>query len=182
MHPTSALRVRRMARCALFAALTAVCSQLALPTPWGVPVDLALFAVYLAGVMQGPLWGAASQGVFLLLAAVGLPVMAGLRGGPAAVFGITGGYALGYLAAAAIPGALCTRRRSTVWLCGAMALGCAACYLFGSVWCAALTGADLLTTLALYVLPYLPGDAAKIALAAALARALDERLPQGGRL
>ena len=33
---------------AFFAALTAVCSQIALPMPWGVPVNLALLAVCLA--------------------------------------------------------------------------------------------------------------------------------------
>ena len=43
-------RLHKMVGCALFAALTAVCSQLAIPMPWGVPINLALFAVYMAGV------------------------------------------------------------------------------------------------------------------------------------
>ena len=64
-------RLHKMVGCALFAALTAVCSQLAIPMPWGVPINLALFAVYMAGTMLGPVWGAASQLVYLLLAAVG---------------------------------------------------------------------------------------------------------------
>ena len=72
-------RLHKMVGCALFAALTAVCSQLAIPMPWGVPINLALFAVYMAGTMLGPVWGAASQLVYLLLAAVGVPVMAGSR-------------------------------------------------------------------------------------------------------
>ena len=42
-----------MVLCALFAALTAVCSQIAIPMPWGVPINLALFAVYMAGTMLG---------------------------------------------------------------------------------------------------------------------------------
>ena len=61
-------RLHKMVGCALFAALTAVCSQLAIPMPWGVPINLALFAVYMAGTMLGPVWGAASQLVYLLLA------------------------------------------------------------------------------------------------------------------
>ena len=76
-------RLHKMVGCALFAALTAVCSQLAIPMPWGVPINLALFAVYMAGTMLGPVWGAASQLVYLLLAAVGVPVMAGMQGGRA---------------------------------------------------------------------------------------------------
>ena len=89
-------RLHKMVGCALFAALTAVCSQLAIPMPWGVPINLALFAVYMAGTMLGPIWGAASQLVYLLLAAVGVPVMAGMQGGPAVLLGKTGGYAIGY--------------------------------------------------------------------------------------
>ena len=54
-------RVRRMVACALFAALTAVCSQISVPMPWGIPINLALFAVYMAGAMLGPVWGAASE-------------------------------------------------------------------------------------------------------------------------
>ena len=88
-------RLHKMVGCALFAALTAVCSQLAIPMPWGVPINLALFAVYMAGTMLGPIWGAASQLVYLLLAAVGVPVMAGMQGGPAVLLGKTGGYAIG---------------------------------------------------------------------------------------
>ncbi len=179
--PTSAARTRRMALCALFTALTAVCSQVALPTPWGVPVNLALFGVYLAGTLLGPWWGAASQGVYLALAAFGLPVMAGFQGGPAALFGRTGGYALGYLLAAAVTGALCQKRRGFACLCAAMALGCAGCYAFGTVWFIALTGMAPRAALGLCVLPFLPGDAVKIALAAGLTRILDRRLPGGWR-
>ena len=114
MYTTQHLRLRRMMLCALFTALTAVCSQIALPMPWGIPVNLALFAVYLAGVRLGPVWGAVSQLVYLGLAAVGVPVMAELSGGPAALFGRTGGYAIGYLAAALITGALAARRQTSI--------------------------------------------------------------------
>lgn len=177
-----AARVHAMTLCALFAALTAVCSQIALPTPWGVPVNLALFAVYLAGVMLGPVRGTAAVAVYLLLAAVGLPVMAGFQGGFGALLGRTGGYAVGYLLAALTVGFACRRRRGFAALCAAMALGCAGCYLFGTVWFMVLTGADLLTCLTLCVLPFLPGDAVKILLAAALTRLLDRRLPPEARL
>ena len=68
--------VRRMVLCAMFTALVAVCSQIAVPMPWGVPINLALFAVYMAGTMLGPVWGTASQVVFIALAAIGVPVLA----------------------------------------------------------------------------------------------------------
>lgn len=61
-------------------------------------------------------------------------------------------------------------------LCVAMVVGCAACYVLGTIWFMILTGADLVSALGWCVLPYLPGDAVKIALAAALTIQLDKRL------
>ena len=90
----SSENVRRMVLCAMFTALVAVCSQIAVPMPWGVPINLALFAVYMAGTMLGPVWGTASQVVFIALAAIGVPVLANFQGGPSAIFGKTGGYAI----------------------------------------------------------------------------------------
>lgn len=179
MNTTKHKTVYKMVLCALFTALTAVFSQIAVPMPWGVPINLALFAVYMAGSMLGAAWGAASQLVFLCLAAVGVPVMAGFQGGAAAVFGKTGGYAIGYMLAAALTALL-----AKVWgrgfgaLCAAMVVGCAACYLLGTLWFMVLTGAGLANALAWCVLPYLPGDAVKIALAALLTTQLDKRLPK----
>ena len=68
-----------MVLCAMFTALVAVCSQIAVPMPWGVPINLALFAVYMAGTMLGPVWGTASQVVFIALAAIGVPVLANFQ-------------------------------------------------------------------------------------------------------
>ena len=170
-------RLHKMVGCALFAALTAVCSQLAIPMPWGVPINLALFAVYMAGTMLGPVWGAASQLVYLLLAAVGVPVMAGMQGGPAVLLGKTGGYAIGYILTALITALLVRVLGRKFWaLCAAMVVGCAACYLLGTIWFMTLTGADLVSALGWCVLPYLPGDAVKIVLAAMLTIQLDKRL------
>ena len=55
------------------------------------------------------MWGTASQLVYLVLAAVGVPVLAGLGGGPAVLFGRTGGYVIGYLLAALLTGVLAPR-------------------------------------------------------------------------
>ena len=64
-------------------------------------------------------------------------------------------------------------------LCLAMAVGCAACYALGTLWFMFLTHSPLFTALTLCVLPYLPADALKIALAAFLTVQLDRRLPHG---
>ena len=169
--------VRRMVLCAMFTALVAVCSQIAVPMPWGVPINLALFAVYMAGTMLGPVWGTASQVVFIALAAIGVPVLANFQGGPSAIFGKTGGYAIGYILAALLTALLTKALGRKFWsLCVAMVVGCAACYVLGTIWFMVLTGADLVSAMGWCVLPYLPGDAVKIVLAAVLTIQLDKRL------
>ena len=70
MYTASSRRIRHLVLCALFAALAAVCSQIAIPMPWGVPINLAVFAACMAGSMLGPVWGTASLAVYVALAAL----------------------------------------------------------------------------------------------------------------
>ena len=81
----------------------------------------------------------------------------------------------GAILAALLTGVLAPRGASARRLAGAMAAGCLGCYALGTVWFMAITGISLWQSLALCVLPFLPGDAAKIALAAALGRKLAPR-------
>ena len=166
---SSSLRVKNLALCAFFAALTAVCSQIQIPLPM-VPINLALFAVHLCGALLGPLYGAASMVVYMLLGAIGVPVFAGFMGGVATLFGKTGGYVIGYCLCAFIVGLWSRRIGDTFWkLCAGMLIGLIACYVFGTIWFMVVTGMNLATSLSYCVLPFLPGDAVKIALAAFLA-------------
>ena len=171
---------RMLAGAALFAAMTAICSQIQIPLPM-IPINLALFAVHLCGALLGAKWGAAAMAAYALLGAAGVPVFAGFGAGPAALFGKTGGYILGYILCAAVVGAL-SRKLGFAFpkLCAAMAVGVVVCYAFGTAWFMALTGMNLATSLAYCVLPFLPGDAVKIALAALLAMRLRAPLARMG--
>ena len=172
MRNTPGLRgtgTRKATVCALMAALIAVCSQIQIPLP-AIPVNLALFAVHLSGALLGAAGGTLSAAVYVLLGVIGLPVFVGFRAGPAVLFGKTGGYILGYLFCAWLVGLLSRRHPFTFRrLCLSMTLGALVCYFFGTVWFMILTGLDLPAALSLCVLPFLPGDAVKIALAALLA-------------
>lgn len=66
---------------ALFAAITAVLSQIAIPMPTNVPVTLQTFAVALCGFCLGSKKGTAAILVYILLGAVGIPVFTGFKGG-----------------------------------------------------------------------------------------------------
>ncbi len=158
--------VRMLAACALMAALTAVCSQLQIPLPM-VPINLALFAVHLTGVLLGARWGALAMTAYVLLGFAGVPVFSGFSSGPAVLFGKTGGYIAGYVLCAFLVGRMTgTKSPSFTRLCLAMAAGTAGCYALGTGWFMLLTRMDLPVTLSYCVIPFLPGDLAKIILAA----------------
>lgn len=89
--------ISEMATIAVFAALTAILAQLAIPLPNGVPVTLQTFAVALVGFTLGKEKGALTMAVYLLLGAVGLPVFANFKGGAMVLFGVTGGFLWGFI-------------------------------------------------------------------------------------
>jgi biotin transport system substrate-specific component len=170
----------RLVAASLMAALTAVCSQIQIPLP-AVPLSLSLFAVHLSGALLGPLWGTVSQGVYVLLGLAGVPVFAGLRAGPPVLFGNTGGYLVGYLLSAFTTGWAASRLPFRLpHLALGMAAGTLLCYAFGTAWFMVLTRLSLSACLGACVVPFLPGDAVKILLAASLALRLRAPLSRAG--
>ena len=158
-------QVESMALCALFAAMTAVCAQLIIPIG-AVPVSLSLLPVLLCGALLSPGEAVAAMGVYLLMGLTGLPVFSGFEGGPAKLLGPTGGYIIGYIPCV-LAVALGVRRLGLNWwrLALFMAGSVLLCYIFGTVWFMASTGRNLGTSLGVCVLPFLPFDALKIAIA-----------------
>ena len=162
-----------MALCGLFAALMAICSLISIPlgfTP--VPVNLATLGVFLAGGLLGKKYGTISIGVYVLLGAVGVPVFAGFRGGLSVLVGPTGGYIIGYIAAAFLVGLLTellvpkagrSAGREILACIIAMIIGLFACYLLGTLWFMISTHTGVWAALVSCVFPFLPGDALKIA-------------------
>jgi biotin transport system substrate-specific component len=155
----------------LGAALTALAAQVALPVPGSpIPVTGQTFAVLLTGAALGPLRGLAAQGLYLLLGIAGMPVFAGAGHGASAAFGATGGYLIGFLAAALIAGygARHGADRSPVRTLLLFALASAVIYLVGTTWLCLYTGMPASAGIAAGVTPFLPGDVAKALLAAGL--------------
>jgi biotin transport system substrate-specific component len=154
--------------CALFAALTAVLSQVAIPIG-PVPINLATFSVFCAGALLGPRLGALSQLIYVLLGAVGVPVFTMFSGGVGRLVGPTGGFIVGYVAAAWIVGMLAGRWGDKFpMLILAMVAGAASYFLLGTLWYMISTKSGLIQALMACVIPFLPGDALKMILAAIL--------------
>lgn len=164
-------------------AFVAVCAHVALPlyfTP--VPLTLQPFAILLLGLLLSPRLASATLAAYLGEGALGLPVFAPtplMAGGLAHLLGPTGGYLLAYPFAAALISFLWrqTGRGFPAALISAAA-GNLAILCCGALWLAAVTHASAQSVLTLAVLPFLPGDALKIAAAAALATGFIRFRPQ----
>lgn len=171
--------MRDLCLTALFAALTAVLAQIQLPIG-PVPFNLAVLGAFLTGMLLKPLWAACSMLVYLLLGLIGVPVFAGFVGGPAILFGKTGGYVLGYLLIALFTSLAVNRTQHILWIALAMAAGLLACYTLGTLWFMTVTGSGLVESLGWCVLPFLVPDIAKGVLAFAAGRLLRGRLAKAG--
>ena len=161
----------------LFVALMA---QLAVYLPFSpVPVTMQTFAVLLIGMAYGPRLGALTLLVYLLEGASGLPFFAGGLSGPAVLVGPTGGYLIGFIAAAWLTGWLAERGLTRkIWTTGLVfAVGTIVIYLFGALWLSRFV--EVGQAVQAGVLPFLIGDVFKAALAGAglpAAHALVNRL------
>ena len=150
---------RKLTRCALFAAMMALCAWIGVPLGHTV-FTMQTFGVLLALGLLGGKRGTVSILCYLLLGAAGLPVFSGFRGGIGAILGPTGGYLWGFLATGLVFWLLEKWSRSL-----AMIAGIAACYACGTVWYMTYTGGVLAAVLAQTVLPYLIPDGVKLMLA-----------------
>jgi len=147
--------------------LVALSAQLQIPlTP--VPITAQTFTVLLLAALYGGKRGAATIAAYLALGLVGLPVFAGGTAGLARLLGPTGGYLLGYIPAAFVVGWLSERgwdRRAALTALS-MLIGNVLIYLTGTAWLSRFVATESVWEAG--VLPFLPGDALKIALATVL--------------
>ena len=171
----SRLRTLDMAYIALFAVLMAVCAWITVPLPKPlVQFTLQTFAMFMALTTLGGRRGLYAMVVYLLLGAVGVPVFSGFRSGLGVLLDTTGGYIIGFAAAALVYWLLTAKLGDSLPVkIAACVLGLAVCYAFGTAWFLVLyartTGPIGVTTaLSWCVLPYIVPDLLKLALAVVL--------------
>lgn len=165
------MKLRDLTRCALCAALMAVCAWITIPLPFNlISFTMQTFAVFLTlGLLGGGL-GTVSIIVYLMLGIVGLPVFSGFRGGFGVLLGPTGGYLAGFLVSGLVYWVV-EKENLPKWV--GMILGLVVCYAFGTVWYMIYSGsASLWAVLCACVFPFVIPDLAKIGLAMLLAKRL----------
>jgi biotin transport system substrate-specific component len=153
----------------VFSLFIAACAQFTIPIG-DVPITGQSFAVLLTGALLGSRLGAIAVIAYLIEGAVGLPFFAAGGSGIARFFGPTGGYLIGFPAAAFVTGAFAEygwdKRYYTAVI--AMAIGSAVILLSGWALYSVITNTPPHVSFMLAVGRFLPGDVIKIALAAAV--------------
>jgi biotin transport system substrate-specific component len=167
---------------ALFAAIMVVLGLLPPITLGFIPVPITAQSLgpMLAGCILGARRGSAAILLFLLLVAIGLPVLSGGRGGLAALTGPGAGYIVGWVVGAFVCGLIAERfvkedqgelAQLIAFLVASVVGGIAVVYLFGVPWLAYMSGKAFFET-ALASLVFLPGDLIKAFVAMLTGRAV----------
>ena len=118
---------------ALSTALITVCAWISIPT--AVPFTLQTLAIFISAGLFGMKRSSLSVAVYILLAAIGIPVLSGMKGGFDKLIGSTGGYILGFVIISLLVGYVSDKtNRKPIPMALAMLGGTLLCYAFGTAW------------------------------------------------
>ena len=174
--------VKQLALIGLMSAVICVLGPLALNIPVSpVAVSLGTLAIYFVISVLGMKLGTISVVIYILLGLAGVPVFTNFTGGPAKLFGPTGGYIIGYVFLALICGFFVDQfgKSMPVTFAG-MLLGTAVLYAFGTLWLGYQMDLSFAQALMAGVIPYIPGDLIKLAIAMAVGTQVRKRLIKAG--
>ncbi len=172
---------RNLTMIALFAALIAALGLIpALTLGFGVPITAQTLGVMLCGTILGAKRGALAALLFVALIALGLPLLAGGRGGLGVFASPTVGFLLGWPIAAFVTGFIVERWRAAPL--GIVAGIASVIGGIGVIYGCGIIGMSIvldktLAEAALLVTAFLPGDAIKAIVAGALTGALAKARP-----
>ncbi|MFA4030075.1 MAG: hypothetical protein GDYSWBUE_001470 [Candidatus Fervidibacterota bacterium] len=142
-------------------------SQARIPLPFTpVPITLQTFGVLLIGLSFGSLRGAITVATYIAFGAIGVPAFAGGAHGWKHMFGPTGGYLIGFIAAAWLVGRLSEfgwDRNFRLAFVSAL-LGTFTIYAFGAAQLSHFVG--IKRAFIMGILPFIPGDIIKALMAA----------------
>lgn len=178
------LDVKTLTLTGVMAALICVLGPLSIPLPVSpVPISLGTLAVYFAMYVLGMKKGVMSCCIYLLLGFAGMPVFTAYTGGIAKVLGPTGGYLIGYIFMAVIGGFFIDKWKGAIaYSLIGIVLGTIVMYAFGTLWLSYQAGMGFGAALAAGVLPFIPGDLAKILVAMIVGKQVRSRLNKAGYL
>jgi biotin transport system substrate-specific component len=171
------MTLKEMTSISLFTALTIVMSLVIIPLPFTpVPITGQTIAVLLSGALLGSRRGVLSQVVYMLIGIAGLPVFAGMRGGPGVILGPTGGFIWGFILMSYVIGKIIEtgykryqRHNIIILLMAFFTGGILILYTAGAIQLAIVLKIGIAEAFAAGVLPFMPGEFLKIIMATLLA-------------
>lgn len=172
---------KNIAYTALFAGLIAALGLIPKITlAFGVPITAQSLGIMLCGTILGAKRGGLAVLLFLLLVAIGLPLLSGGRGGIGLFFGATGGFLIGWPIAAFVTGFIVEKWRSgnltLIASVASMVGGIIVMYVFGIAGMAIVLKKTFLESAAL-VTAFIPGDIIKAIIAGLLTSAIAKARP-----
>ena len=174
------LSLKDMIVCGIFAAVLAVLSQISIVLPFSpIPFTMQTFGLFLIGAILGCKRGFISVMVYILLGAIGIPVFASYSGGPAVLFGKTGGFIIAFPFMALIIGYATEKYRKPAYVMIAMFLALVLCYAMGTIQFSLILNMSLAKSMAFTVIPYVPLDLVKVVMAALISVQVRRRVALG---
>ncbi|NRA22748.1 MAG: biotin transporter BioY [Oceanospirillaceae bacterium] len=172
---------KNIAYIALFAALIAALGLVPKITlAFGVPITAQSLGIMLCGTILGARRGGLAVLLFLLLVAIGLPLLSGGRGGLGVFVSASAGFLLAWPLAAFVTGLIVEK-----WRSGSLALvagiasviGCIiVMYMFGIIGMAIVLDKTLLQATG-FITAFIPGDIIKAVIAGLLTAAVAKARP-----
>ena len=164
---SSTNKIHLMCIIGIFTALMCVLSPISIPLE-PVAITLATLVLYLLGAVFS--WKIATPIVllYLLLGMAGMPIFSKFQGGIQVLAGPTGGFLIGYIPCVLLESLLIGKWKKKIWVYPlAMLAGTVLLYAFGTGWFLIYGSGNygFAKAMMLCVVPFLPGDAIKIALA-----------------
>ncbi|MBU3074856.1 biotin transporter BioY [Clostridium estertheticum] len=180
MENAKKINIHHLTLIGVMAAVICILGPLSLPIGI-VPISLTNLAIYFSVYVLGQKRGTLSYIVYLFIGLVGLPVFSGFSGGFTKLFGPTGGYLIGFIFMAFISGIFIDKFSNKIYMCFlGMILGTIVTYIFGTAWLAYQLNMTFNASLAVGVLPFIPGDIVKMVIASLIGPQIKKRLISAG--
>jgi biotin transport system substrate-specific component len=151
----------------IMTAVTCILGPLSIAIPISpVPISFTNLAIYFTAIILGWKKATISCLVYLLIGFIGIPVFSNFTAGPAKLLGPTGGYLIGFIFMALVSGYFVDKFNSKIYMyVVGMVIGTAITYALGTSWLAYQANLTIKAALFAGVIPYIPGDLAKIIIA-----------------
>jgi biotin transport system substrate-specific component len=159
-----------------FVILTSLGAFVRIPLPFSpVPLTLQTFFVLLGAAVLGKKQGVAAQLAYVLLGAAGLPIFSQAGSGLLYLAGPTAGYLLGFIAASFFIGQILPRVSNKFSMFLIFLTGDFLILGLGVFWLKLFLRCSFSQSLIMGLIPFIPGDLFKAAIAVAIYRKIKNR-------